>query len=84
MLYEDSGYQRAPAGHGAERVAILSRWADSLNALGKYERAGRLSGPGPLGGLFMVRAVDDADAARIGASCPFHQWGGRVEVKRFQ
>jgi hypothetical protein len=84
LLYEDSAYRAAPAGHGAERVAILSRWADSLNALGKFESAGRLTGPGPLGGLFMVRAVDDADAARIGASCPFRQWGGRVEVKRFE
>lgn len=84
LLYEDSTYRPLPAGHGAERVAVLSRWADSLDALGKYERAGRLVGPGPLGGLFMIRAADDADAARIAASCPFRKWGGRVEVKRFE
>lgn len=84
LLYEDSTYRPAPAGHGAERVAILSRWADSLNALGKFESAGRLTGPGPLGGLFMVRAVDDADAARIAASCPFTRWGGHIDVKRFE
>ncbi len=84
LLYEDSTYRPAPAGHGAERVAVLSRWADSLNTLGKFERAGRLLGPGPLGGLFMIRATDDAEAARIAASCPFTRWGGHIEVKRFE
>lgn len=84
LLYEDSTYRPAPTGHGPERVAVLSRWADSLKALGEFERAGRLVGPGPLGGLFMIRAADDTEAARIAASCPFHQWGGHVEVKRFE
>ena len=84
LLYEDSTYRPAPAGHGGERVAELSRWADSLAKFGEFERAGRLVGPGPLGGLFMVRAADDVAAARIAASCPFHKWGGRVEVKRFE
>lgn len=84
LLYEDSTYRRPLAGHDAERVAVLAHWADSLNTLGKFERAGRLRGPGPLGGLFMIRAADDADAARIAASCPFTQWGGHIEVKRFE
>jgi hypothetical protein len=84
LLYEDSTYRPALAGHDAERVAVLARWADSLDTMGKFERAGRLRGPGPLGGLFMVRAADDADAARIAASCPFTQWGGHIEVKRFE
>jgi hypothetical protein len=84
LLYEDSTYRPAPAGHDAERVAVLARWADSLDTVGKFERAGRLRGPGPLGGLFIVRAADDADAARIAASCPFTQWGGHIEVKRFE
>ena len=53
LLYEDSTYRPAPAGHDAERVAVLARWADSLDTFGKFERAGRLRGPGPLGGLFM-------------------------------
>ncbi|MDE3173105.1 MAG: hypothetical protein KGN74_08535 [Gemmatimonadota bacterium] len=83
LLYEDSTYRPAPPGHNAERIAVLTRWADSLDALGEYERAGRLIGPGPLGGLFIVRAADDSAAARIAASCPFTQWGGHVEVKRF-
>ena len=84
LLYEDSTYRPAPAGHGGERVAELTRWADSLQTFGEFERAGRLVGPGPLGGLFMIRAADDAHAARIAASCPFKKWGGRVEVKRFE
>jgi hypothetical protein len=84
LLYEDSTYRPAPAGHDAERVAVLARWADSLGTMGKFERAGRLRGPGPLGGLFIVRATDDADAARIAASCPFTRWGGHVEIKRFE
>jgi hypothetical protein len=84
LLYEDSTYRPAPPGHDAERVAVIARWADSLDAVGRFERAGRLSGPGPLGGLIIVRADDDADAARIAASCPFTQWGGHIEVKRFE
>lgn len=84
LLYEDSTYRPAPPGHDAERVAVLARWADSLDTMGKFERAGRLRGPGPLGGLFMIRAADDAEAARIAASCPFKQWGGHIEVKRFE
>lgn len=84
LLYEDSTYRPAPAGHDAERVAVIARWADSLDTMGKLERAGRLRGPGPLGGLLIIRAADDADAARIAASCPFTQWGGHVELKRFE
>src|SRR5690348_1712979 len=30
LLYEDSTYRPAPAGHNDERVAVLARWADSL------------------------------------------------------
>ena len=84
LLYEDSTYRPAPPGHDAERVAVIAHWADSLDAVGKFERAGRLRGPGPLGGMIMVRAADDAEAARIAASCPFTQWGGHVEVKRYE
>ena len=84
LLYEDSAYTPAPAGRGNERLVELTRWADSLNTVGKFQSAGRLIGPGPLGGMFMVRAADDTDAARIASSCPFRKWGGRVVIKRFE
>lgn len=84
LLYEDSTYRPPPNGDNTERIAVLSRWADSLDTHGEFERAGRVVGPGELGGLFIVRAADDAAAARIAASCPFRQWGGHIEVKRFE
>jgi hypothetical protein len=84
LLYQDSTYRFAPRGHGAERVAELARWADSLYSARKLERGGHLVGPGPIGGLFMIRAANDSDAARIAATCPFTKYGGRVEVKRFE
>lgn len=85
LLDEDSAYIPPPAGHNAERRAELARWADSLDAVGKFVRAGRLVGPGSsVGGLFMIRAANDSDAVRIAATCPFRRHGGRVEVKRFE
>ena len=84
LLYEDSTYRPAAAGQQAERVAEMARWGDSLDTHGEFERAGRLIGPGQLGGLFIIRAADDAEAAQIAASCPFHKWGGHIEVKRFE
>jgi hypothetical protein len=84
LLYPDSTYRFPPKGHGAERVAELVRWADSLYVAGKLERGGHLVGPGPVGGLFMIRAANDSDAARISATCPFTKYGGRIEVRRFE
>jgi hypothetical protein len=84
LLYQDSTYRMPPKGHSAERVAEIVRWADSLHAVGKLERGGHLVGPGPIGGMFMIRAQSDSDAARIAATCPFTRYGGRQEVKRFE
>lgn len=84
LLYEDSAYTPEPAARSGERLATMRRWADSLNTVGEFENAGRLIGPGPAGGLFMIRAADDAHAEQIAASCPFRAWGGRVVVKRFE
>jgi hypothetical protein len=83
LLYQDSTYRLAPKGHGAERVAELVRWADSLHAAGKLERGGHLVGPGPIGGLFILRAANDSEATRMAATCPFTKYGGRVELKGF-
>jgi hypothetical protein len=84
FLFQDSTYRFAPKGQGGERVAELVHWADSLHAAGKLERGGHLVGPGPIGGLFMIRAVDDSDAAHIAATCPFTKYGGHIELKRFE
>jgi hypothetical protein len=84
LLDVDSTYRHAPEGQGAARVAELVRWADSLAAVGKFERGGRLIGPGTIGGMLMIRAASDSDAARIAATCPFTKYGGHIEVKRFQ
>jgi hypothetical protein len=84
LLYEDSTYRPPPGGRNAARVAEMARWGDSLDTQGELERAGRLIGPGEIGGLFLIRATDDAEAARIVATCPFHKWGGHIEVERFQ
>ena len=85
LLDEDSTFSAPPPGHMAERRAELARWADSLDAVGKFVRAGRLVGPGSsIGGMFMIRAADDSDAGRIAASCPFLRHGGHVEIKRFE
>jgi hypothetical protein len=84
LLYQDSTYHVAPKGHGGERIAELVRWADSLHSAGKLERAGHLAGPGPIGGMFIIRAASDFDAERTAATCPFTKYGGRIEVKRFE
>lgn len=85
LLDEDSAYIRPLPGHHEERKAELARWADSLDATGKFVRAGQLIGPGSsIDGLFMIRAANDSDAVRIAATCPFWKHGGRVEVKRFE
>jgi hypothetical protein len=83
LLYEDSTYLRSLPGHGAERVAELSRWADSLATLGQLDVGGHLVGSEAPGGLFIIRARSDSDAARIAASCPFVKYGGRIDVRRF-
>ncbi len=84
LLYEDSTYRQPAAGGQAARIAEMARWGDSLRMHGEFERAGRLIGPGQLGGLFIIRADGDAEAARIVASCPFHKWGGHIDVRRFE
>lgn len=87
VLFLDEGPPYIPPlpGHNAERRAELARWADSLEGAGKFERAGRLIGPGStIGGMFMIRAASDSEAGQIAATCPFIKHGGRVEVKRFE
>ena len=84
LLLDVESYHFPPKDHSAERVAELVRWADSLHAVGKLERGGRLIGPGTLGGMFIIRAADDSDAARTAASCPFEKYGGHIRIERFK
>ena len=83
LLNEDSTYRPAPPGGDSERVTVVARWADSLAKLGKLEVGGRLVNSELPGGLFIIRAASDSDAARIAATCPFVKWGGHIYVRRF-
>ena len=83
LLYEDSSYRRPGPGEGAHRLAEMERWGDSLSRRGELQVAGHLVGTGMPGGLFLIRARSDSDAARIAASSPFIKWGGRIDVWRF-
>jgi hypothetical protein len=82
LLYNESTYRAPEPGHMPERVAEYGRWADSLEAAGRLDREGRLAGPGPLTGMFIVRARDEAEAARIAATCPHLKYGGTIQTRR--
>ena len=75
----------APApGHFDERRAEYGRWADSLARLGKLDLEGHLEPPGAIvNGLFIIRAANDSDAARIAATCPHLKYRGHIELRRF-
>lgn len=83
LLHVDSTYLFPPAGHMGEREHEYGRWADSLSRLGKLDLGGKLIGPGDLDGLFMIRAANDAEAARIAQTCPHIKYHGHIEVRRF-
>jgi hypothetical protein len=84
LLSPGPDYLAPPPGHMDERRAEYGRWADSLARLGKLDLEGRLEPPGAIvDGLFIIRAANDADAARIAASCPHTKYRGRIELRRF-
>lgn len=39
---------------------------------------------GALAGYFLIRAKDEADAARIAATCPHLKYGGRISLRRIE
>jgi hypothetical protein len=84
LLYKDSATYHWPApGHMDERRAEYARWADSLQAAGiVMEREARLEGAGEINGLFIFRAANDSEAARISASSPHLKYGGHTETRR--
>ena len=83
LLSEPPGYVDAPPGQLRVRQHEYGLWADSLDRLGKLDRAGHLEPPTPVDGLFIIRAVDDADAARIAATCPHNKYHGHIDIRRF-
>jgi hypothetical protein len=84
LLYLDSTtYRWPPPGHLDERRAEYGRWADSLQTAGVVmEREARLDGAGAVTGLFIFRAANDAEAARIAATSPHTKYGGWIETRR--
>ena len=84
LLSPGSGYLAPRPGHLDERRAEYGRWADSLARLGKLDLEGRLEPPGNVvDGLFIIRAANDSEAARIAATCPHNKYRGHIEVRRF-
>jgi hypothetical protein len=84
LLSPGPNYLAPPPGHLEERRAEYGRWADSLARLGKLDVEGHLEPPGDVvDGLFIIRAANDSDAARIAATCPHIKYRGHIEVRRF-
>jgi hypothetical protein len=84
LLSPGPDYLTPPPGHLEERRAEYGRWADSLARVGKLDVEGHLEPPGNVvDGLFIVRAANDSDAARIAATCPHTKYRGHIEVRRF-
>lgn len=84
LLSPGSAYLSPAPGHLDERRAEYARWADSLARLGKLDMEGHLEPPGAVvDGLFIIRAANDSDAARIAATCPHIKYRGHIEVRRF-
>jgi hypothetical protein len=84
LLSPGPSYLAPPPGHMGERRAEYGRWADSLARLGKLDLGGRLDPPGAIvDGLFIIRAANDSDAARIAATCPHNKYRGHIELRRF-
>ena len=84
LLSPGSDYLAPARGHLEERRAEYAQWADSLARLGKLDLGGHLEPPGDVvDGLFLIRAANDAEAARIAATCPHNKYRGHIEVRRF-
>ncbi len=60
--------------------------SDTGVLLASAESSARIpqSDAGALTGYFVIRARDDADAARIAATCPHVKYGGRISIRRIE
>lgn len=82
---EYSGWARELAADGT--VVAGEKLADSGLLLAALEpSAARVpsSDVGALAGYFVIRAKDEADAARIAATCPHLKYGGRISLRRIE
>jgi hypothetical protein len=95
LLFEGPAYDSVSATHDA-RVAEYREWAGALASRGQLvdaaelgpaeQRLGNLpdlsaSGGHVIGGFFILRARDQAEALRIAATCPHLKHGGGVSVR---
>lgn len=83
LLYNNPEFDYPDPAHMQARIAEYARWADSLDRHGELDLEGRLAGRPEIGGLFIVRAKNQAEADSIAASCPHLRYHGRIEVRRF-
>jgi hypothetical protein len=97
LLYDPAVENVSPAAAKAI-VAEYSAWARGLRAAGNLVSAEKLADDpelqlGPpsaaqatsrIGGFFLIRARDFAEASRIAAECPHIKHGGRVELRAIQ
>ena len=87
LLYEDSAFQTAIPEE--QLVAEYSAWAATLSRQGQLDLGEKLADddlmlPGredTLGGFFIIRAGDDAEALAIARACPHLKYGGRVALR---
>jgi hypothetical protein len=83
LLSEPPTFYRPAPADSLARIHDYARWADSLDHQGKLELEGHLDPPGAIDGLFIIRAANDSEAARIAATCPHLKYGGHIEIRRF-
>lgn len=92
LLFEGPGFDTLSSSHAA-RVAEYGKWARELARNGRLVDAGELapseqrlgtmaaSGGDLIGGMFIVKAKDAAEARAIAATCPHLKHGGGVSVR---
>jgi hypothetical protein len=98
LLYDNEPTRNLSPGQLASVIAEYSAWGRGLQAAGKLVSAEKLKdepsvwlggsvsieGGERLGGFFLIRARDAAEARQIAEACPHLKHGGRVELRAIQ
>ena len=98
LLYDNEPTRNLSPTQLESIIAEYSAWARGLRAAGKLVSAEKLKdepsawfggevsivGGDRLGGFFLIRAHDAAEARRIAEACPHLKHGGRVELRAIQ